>query len=70
MAVPATLSPTKSPDEWALVGSGLTMIAAAFGLPSKLGLDADQWVAVLGGLAFVFAGVRAIGRRWLASRGQ
>lgn len=69
MHVPA-LSPTKSPDEWGLVGSGLTMILAAFGVPSRLGLNADQWVAVLGGTAFVFAGIRAIGRRWLAARGR
>jgi hypothetical protein len=66
----AALSPAKSPDEWGMVGSGLTMILAAFKVPEAIGLDANEWVAVLGGAAFVFAGIRAIGRRWLASRGM
>lgn len=62
-------SPTKAPDEWGMVATGLVMIAGIFQVPKVLGLDESQWVALLGALGLIAAAVRAIGRRWLASRG-
>ena len=66
----SSISPTKAPDEWGLVATGLVTVAGVFALPDRLGLDANQWVTLLGALGMLATAGRAIGRRWLAARGH
>ncbi len=66
----AALSPTQNPDEWGMVMTALTMLMGVGGIATKLGLSGDDVTTVLGALGLLITAARAIGRRWLKSKGQ
>lgn len=67
---PAALSPTQHPDEYGMVLTAITMLAGVGGIAAKLGLSGDDVTTILGALGLLVTAARAIGRKWLAAKGQ